>query len=55
LNIITSGNGFQWDSYSLPDIIRMTKLREGRWRRHESFTGGEINAYKLLVDISQGK
>jgi hypothetical protein len=54
-NIITNENGFQWDSYSLPDTIRMTNSWEERWGRHATFTGGTVNAYRLLVDISEGK
>jgi transcription termination factor 2 len=43
------------DSYSLPSIIRMIKLRRMRWAGHVARMGEKRNAYTLFVGKPQGK
>jgi hypothetical protein len=41
--------------YSLPDIIRMIKLRRMRWAGHVARMGKKRNPYTILVGKAEGK
>jgi hypothetical protein len=41
--------------YSSPDIIRHVKSRKMRWAGHVARTGGDREAYRVLVEKSEGK
>jgi hypothetical protein len=43
------------DLYSSPSIIRMIKLRKIRWAGHVALVGENRNAYRLLVEMPEGK
>jgi hypothetical protein len=41
--------------YSLPNIIRMIKLRRMRWAGHVARMGEKRNAYRILMGKPEGK
>jgi hypothetical protein len=41
--------------YSSPSIIRIIKSRRMRWPGHVARMGENRNAYRILVDIPEGK
>jgi hypothetical protein len=41
--------------YSSPNIIRMIKSRRMRWAGHVARAGENRNAYRILVEKSEGK
>jgi hypothetical protein len=43
------------DLYSSPSIIRMIKSRRMRWAGHVARMGENRNAYRLLVEKSEGR
>jgi hypothetical protein len=43
------------DLYSSPSIIRIISTRRTRWAGHVARMGEKRNAYRLLVEKSEGK
>jgi hypothetical protein len=41
--------------YALPNIIRMIESRRMRWAGHVARMGEKMNAYRILVEKSEGK
>jgi hypothetical protein len=43
------------DLYSLPNIVRVVKLRRMRWTGHVARKGEERGVHRLLVEKPEGK
>jgi hypothetical protein len=43
------------DLYSLPNVVRVVKLRRMRWAGHVAFMGEERSVHRVLVGKPEGK